>query len=30
LHVKLPFAQEANVFDKRWLEWNGDPMAGHA
>jgi membrane protease subunit HflC len=25
LHVKLPFAQEANVFDKRWLEWNGDP-----
>jgi len=25
LHVKLPFAQEANVFDKRWLEWNGNP-----
>ncbi len=24
LHVKLPFAQEANVFDKRWLEWNGN------
>jgi membrane protease subunit HflC len=23
--VKLPFAQEANVFDKRWLEWNGNP-----
>jgi modulator of FtsH protease HflC len=25
LHVKLPFVQDANVFDKRWLEWNGDP-----
>jgi len=25
LHVKLPFAQEANMFDKRWLEWNGNP-----
>ena len=25
LHVKLPFAQEANVFEKRWLEWNGNP-----
>lgn len=25
LHVKLPFVQEVNVFDKRWLEWNGDP-----
>jgi len=25
LHVKMPFAQEANVFDKRWLEWNGNP-----
>jgi membrane protease subunit HflC len=25
LHVKLPFAQELNVFDKRWLEWNGNP-----
>jgi len=24
LHVKAPFAQEANVFDKRWLEWNGN------
>ena len=24
LHVKVPFAQEANVFDKRWLEWNGN------
>jgi membrane protease subunit HflC len=23
LHVKMPFAQEANVFDKRWLEWSG-------
>jgi modulator of FtsH protease HflC len=25
LHFKLPFAQEINVFDKRWLEWNGNP-----
>jgi membrane protease subunit HflC len=25
LHVKVPFAQEANVFEKRWLEWNGNP-----
>jgi membrane protease subunit HflC len=24
LHVKAPFAQEANVFDKRWLEWTGN------
>jgi len=23
LHVKLPFVQEVNVFDKRWLEWDG-------
>jgi membrane protease subunit HflC len=25
LHVKIPFAQDVNVFDKRWLEWNGNP-----
>jgi membrane protease subunit HflC len=25
LHIKLPYVQEVNVFDKRWLEWNGDP-----
>ncbi len=25
LHFKLPFAQEVNVFEKRWLEWNGNP-----
>jgi modulator of FtsH protease HflC len=25
LHLKVPFAQEANVFDKRWLEWTGNP-----
>jgi modulator of FtsH protease HflC len=25
LHVKVPFAQEANFFEKRWLEWNGNP-----
>jgi len=24
LHVKVPFTQEANVFEKRWLEWNGN------
>ncbi len=23
LHFKLPFVQEVNVFDKRWLEWDG-------
>ena len=25
LHVKVPFAQDVNVFDKRWLEWTGSP-----
>ncbi len=25
LHIKVPFAQDANVFDKRWLEWTGNP-----
>jgi membrane protease subunit HflC len=25
LHAKLPFAQDVNVFDKRWLEWTGNP-----
>jgi len=25
LHVKVPFTQEARYFDKRWLEWLGDP-----
>ena len=24
LHIKVPFAQEVNVFDKRWLEWDGN------
>jgi membrane protease subunit HflC len=24
LHLKFPFVQDANVFDKRWLEWDGD------
>ena len=24
LHVKVPFVQEANYFEKRWLEWNGN------
>jgi modulator of FtsH protease HflC len=23
LHVKLPFVQAVNVFEKRWLEWDG-------
>lgn len=25
LHFKAPFIQKANYFDKRWLEWDGDP-----
>ncbi len=25
LHWKLPFIQRANYFEKRWLEWDGDP-----
>jgi modulator of FtsH protease HflC len=25
LHFKMPFIQKANYFDKRWLEWDGDP-----
>jgi modulator of FtsH protease HflC len=25
LHFKMPFIQKANFFEKRWLEWNGDP-----
>jgi len=25
LHFKTPFIQKANYFDKRWLEWDGDP-----
>jgi len=25
LHVKMPFLQTANYFDKRFLEWDGDP-----
>jgi membrane protease subunit HflC len=25
LHFKVPFIQKANFFDKRWLEWDGDP-----
>ncbi len=25
LHFKTPFIQKANVFEKRWLEWDGDP-----
>lgn len=24
LHVKMPFIQKANFFEKRWLEWDGD------
>ncbi|OVE78878.1 HflC protein [bacterium I07] len=23
LHIKLPFIQKANFFEKRWLEWDG-------
>ncbi len=25
LHFKVPFADRVNRFEKRWLEWNGDP-----
>jgi membrane protease subunit HflC len=25
LHIKLPFIQSANYFDKRFLAWDGDP-----
>jgi membrane protease subunit HflC len=25
VHLKLPFIQKANYFEKRWLEWDGDP-----
>jgi len=25
LHAKTPFIQKANFFEKRWLEWDGDP-----
>jgi modulator of FtsH protease HflC len=25
LHVKVPFIQQIHSFDKRWLEWDGDP-----
>jgi membrane protease subunit HflC len=25
LHVKVPFVQTLHVFDKRWLEYDGDP-----
>ncbi len=24
LHMKIPFLQKANFFEKRWLEWDGD------
>ncbi len=25
LHIKIPFIQKTNYFDKRFLEWDGDP-----
>jgi membrane protease subunit HflC len=25
LHLKMPFIQKANYFEKRWLAWDGDP-----
>jgi membrane protease subunit HflC len=25
LHVKVPFIQQVHTFEKRWLEWSGDP-----
>jgi len=24
MHIKIPFVQKANYFEKRWLEWDGD------
>jgi len=27
LHFKIPFAQDVNVLDKRFLEWDGAPVA---
>ena len=27
LHFKLPFVQTVNVLDKRFLEWDGAPVA---
>lgn len=24
MHMKMPFIQKANYFEKRWLEWDGD------
>ena len=25
LHIKTPFVQKANFFEKRYMEWDGDP-----
>ncbi len=25
IHLKVPLIQKANYFEKRWLEWDGDP-----
>jgi modulator of FtsH protease HflC len=25
MHLKVPFIQKTNYFEKRWLEWEGDP-----
>jgi modulator of FtsH protease HflC len=25
LHIKVPFIQQVHTFEKRWLEWSGDP-----
>ncbi|MBM3294658.1 MAG: protease modulator HflC [Candidatus Aminicenantes bacterium] len=25
LHIKVPFIQKTNYFEKRWLAWDGDP-----
>jgi len=24
LHIKIPFIQKANYFEKRWLDWDGE------
>jgi len=25
IHIKMPFIQKTHYFEKRWLEWDGDP-----
>ena len=25
VHIKMPFIQKTHYFEKRWMEWDGDP-----